>query len=331
MSRRSKGARFALFAVRLAVSAGLLAWVFHRFVRPQELVDLARRTDGKLLALGLAIEALPVAITTWRWHLLLRPVGLTQGPGRTFHFNYLGLFFNNFLLGLTGGDLVKAILIARGSDRKAGAVLTVFVDRLVGLLTLAGIAAVACAVRFGRPEYRLAAAIVWGFLGAFTLFCLLWFNPWLSGRLHRLTSRLPGGRILRELDEAARAYGGRKAILAAAAGLSLASHACSLGAAWVFARALGSRIDLVEILVYYPVIMMIVSIPVSVGSWGVGEAAFIGFFEKVGVPRPTAVALSLLVRLGQAAWTLPGGLFLLFDPAERKAVAEAEEEADDQS
>lgn len=331
MKARQRFRKTAFLLLRLAVSIGLIAWVFHRFIDLHQLVDLAKRTDRRLLALALGIEILPIVFTTLRWHLLLRPVGLSQSLFRTFHFNYLGLFFNNFLLGLTGGDVVKAILIARGSDRKAGAVLTVFVDRLIGLVMLAGIAGVACALRLGAAEFREAAAIVWGFLAAFTLFCLVYFNRRLRALewVRRLRRALPGRHLLKELDDAGRAYRGEPAVVAGAALLSLASHACSLGAAWAFSHALGFPIPLVDVLVYIPVIMMIVSVPVSVGSWGVGEAAFIGFFRKVGMPEPTAVGLSLLVRLGQALWTIPGGLFLVLDPSERRAVQEAEVEAEE--
>ncbi len=327
--RASWGKRIFLVA-RLLVAAGLLWWVFHKFIKVDEIRELAKRTDRGLLVLGLLTELLPIFVTTLRWQLLLRPVEIRLGFLRTLHFNYLGLFFNNFLVGLTGGDLVKAILIARGTDRRPAAVLTVFVDRLLGLVTLAGIAGVACFARLGNRDFLVAAAIVWGFLGSFILFCLVYFNrrlraaQWVRG----LRRRLPGRRLLIELDDAGRAYRGQWAILAAAFALSVLGHAASIGGAFILARALGSQVALVDVLIYFPVVMMIASVPVSIGTWGVGEAAFVGFFRKVGMPEATAVGLSLLVRLSQMIWTLPGGLLLAIDPKERKAVKEAEREAD---
>lgn len=327
--RASWGRRLFLVA-RILVAAGLLWWVFHKFIKVDEIRDLARRTDRGLLVLGLVTELLPIFVTTLRWQLLLRPVEIRLGYLRTLHFNYLGLFFNNFLVGLTGGDVVKAILIARGTDRRAAAVLTVFVDRLLGLVTLAGIAGIACFARLGNRDFVVAAAIVWGFLGSFAVFCLLYFNRRLRAAqwVRRLRRRLPGRRILIELDDAGRAYRGQWGILTAAFALSVLGHAASIGGAFILARALGSQVALVDVLIYFPVVMMIASVPVSIGTWGVGEAAFVGFFRKVGMPEATAVGLSLLVRLSQMLWTLPGGLLLAIDPAERKAVKEAEAEAE---
>lgn len=316
--------------VRLLVAAGLLWFVFHKFIKVDEIREMAKRTDRRLLWLGLVTELLPIFVTTFRWQLLLRPVGLRLGFLRVLHFNYLGLFFNNFLIGLTGGDLVKAILISRGTDRRAAAALTVFVDRLIGLVVLAGIAGVACFARLGNRDFLVAAAIVWGFLGSFALFCLVYFNRRLRAAqwIRRLRRALPGRGILIELDEAGRAYRGQWAILTGAVLLSIAGHAASIAGAFLLARALGATVALVDVLIYFPVVMMIASVPISIGTWGVGEAAFVGFFRKVGMPETTAVGLSLLVRLSQMIWTLPGGILLAIDPAERKAVKEAEKEAE---
>ncbi|MEK7468189.1 MAG: lysylphosphatidylglycerol synthase transmembrane domain-containing protein [Planctomycetota bacterium] len=327
--KRSSWRKRLFLLVRLAVGVGLLWWVFHKFIKVEEIRDLARRTDRGLLILGLVTELLPIFITTFRWQLLLRPVEIRLGFLRTLHFNYLGLFFNNFLIGLTGGDLMKAILIARGTDRRAAAVLTVFVDRLVGLVTLALIAGLACFARLGNRDFLVAAAIVWGFLASFALFCLVYFNRRLRSAqwVRRLRRRLPGREILIELDDAGRAYRGQWGVLSGAFALSVFGHAASIGGAFILARSLGSTVSLVDVLIYFPVVMMIASVPISIGTWGVGEAAFVGFFRKVGMPDATAVGLSLLVRLSQALWTLPGGLLLAIDPAERKAVKEAEEEA----
>jgi glycosyltransferase 2 family protein len=326
--RGSWGKRIFLL-VRIVVGAGLLWFVFHKFIKVEEIRDLARRTDRTLLVIGLVTELLPIFITTFRWQLLLRPVEIRLGFLRTLHFNYLGLFFNNFLIGLTGGDLVKAILIARGTDRRAAAVLTVFVDRLIGLVTLAGIAGVACFARMGNRDFYVAAAIVWGFLGSFALFCLVYFNRRLRAAqwVRALRRRLPGRKILLELDDAGRAYRGQWGVLTGAFLLGVLGHAASIAGAFILARSLGSTVALVDVLIYFPVVMMIASVPISIGTWGVGEAAFVGFFRKVGMPDATAVGLSLLVRLSQAIWTLPGGLLLAIDPAERKAVKEAEEQA----
>ena len=69
---------------------------------------------------------------------------------RVSEFYMVGAFFNLFLLGSTGGDAVKAFYVLRESppERRAGAILAVIMDRLLGLLALILLAAVFISFRY---------------------------------------------------------------------------------------------------------------------------------------------------------------------------------------
>ncbi|KPL01419.1 MAG: hypothetical protein AMK75_05075 [Planctomycetes bacterium SM23_65] len=99
-----------------------------------------------------------------RFHMLLGvqdvKVKLRDALGLTF----LGNFFNNFMLGLTGGDVVKAYYVARQTEKRTEAVVTVFLDRMVGLIAMAVLAAAMVTVNLGDPKFRRAAMYVWVFL-----------------------------------------------------------------------------------------------------------------------------------------------------------------------
>ena len=79
-----------------------------------------------------------VGLALWlgvvRWRLVLEAQGLELSLARATRISLVAQFFNSFLLGSTGGDLIKAYYAARETHhRKTEAVTTVFVDRLVGL------------------------------------------------------------------------------------------------------------------------------------------------------------------------------------------------------
>ena len=68
-----------------------------------------------------------------RWRIVLAAQGLHLPLGRATRISFVAQFFNSFLLGSTGGDLIKAYYAARETHhKKTEAVTTVFVDRLVG-------------------------------------------------------------------------------------------------------------------------------------------------------------------------------------------------------
>jgi len=52
-------------------------------------------------------------------------------------------------------------------------------------------------------------------------------------------------------------------------------------------------------------------LPVSLGGWGVREAALVIFLGALGIPGETALAASLCIGLSQILVGLPGGLIWL--------------------
>ena len=72
-----------------------------------------------------------------RWYILVRALDLPFTFRNACRLGMVGLFYNTFLPGAVGGDLVKAYSIAKGEPkRKASAVATVIADRLLGLFGL---------------------------------------------------------------------------------------------------------------------------------------------------------------------------------------------------
>jgi len=61
-------------------------------------------------------------------------------------YTFVGYFFNNFLPGNVGGDVMRGYGLARYTERTAEAALSVVVDRIVGLMAWMSAAVAAAAV-----------------------------------------------------------------------------------------------------------------------------------------------------------------------------------------
>jgi uncharacterized protein (TIRG00374 family) len=86
------------------------------------------------LTLSVALMGVTILLGVFRWRMALRVQGIELSLGRAMEISFVAHFFNSFLLGSTGGDLMKAYYAARETHhRKTEAVVTVFVDRLLGL------------------------------------------------------------------------------------------------------------------------------------------------------------------------------------------------------
>jgi glycosyltransferase 2 family protein len=150
--------KWLISAALLAVLAWFTDW-------DQVRASFARlRPDLWLAALGLFL--LTQLVSGQRWRLLARPLGFTQSARQFTAYVFIGMFTNLLLPTSVGGDVVKALYLDAGSRRKVPALLSVFVDRLTGLLVLLLLACVAvllcplvlpARIHLGRPRLMLAA------------------------------------------------------------------------------------------------------------------------------------------------------------------------------
>ena len=123
-----------------------------------------------------------IGATRFRWLLAVQGVHITLG--RSLQLTFLGNFFNNFMLGLTGGDVVKAYSVARETHKRTEAVITVFLDRIVGLVALALLAALMVAINYRDPKFAGAALYVWAFLVGAIFITLTLYSRTLRHKVH---------------------------------------------------------------------------------------------------------------------------------------------------
>lgn len=310
--RTDDGALRTLDAARFEVTPGLKTLYSHLALAPY------------LLAAALFLVGVVFAVV--RWWLLVRVLAIPFTLRQAAKWTFVGFFFNNVVPGLVGGDLPKMYFVARDAPRKTHAVLTVAVDRILGLLALAIVAAVAFAIDRGRyesPELRWIGWLILGVLAALVGGCVMACSRGLRRAIvsdERL-ARIPGGRILQTVEEAIALYRGRPGVLLAAIGLSCGNHVLSMIAWWLIGTALGGVLTIGPYFVIVPIIQMAKSVPLTPSGWGVGEALFAKLLPLYGESATLGVALSITYQLTYLAFSLAGGV-LLATSSERASAAE---------
>ncbi len=218
--------------------------------------------------------------------------------------------------GAVGGDLVKAYLVARAAgQRKAEAVATVIIDRVIGLLAMivltAGVMAVFLPFFLQHPATRAALWLCGGALGGAVGFFLLAFRQDLFARwvlFRRLEEQTRIGRILSRVYRAFRLCLTHPGLLFLTSLLSLANHVAFVGCAWLLGRALRIPLAFLDYLRIFPVINAVAAIPVTPGGLGTREGMSVFLLGAVHVPATSAMALSLLLYGVVLIWSLIGGL-----------------------
>jgi hypothetical protein len=266
---------------------------------------------GLLTAMGLFLCGHVFATT--RWWRLLNGVGCPASWYDCLRLTGIGFFFNLVMPGLTGGDLVKAVLVTREHpERKEAAFVSVVVDRVIGLLAMAGLAVGAILLSgdtFAEIRAEVMLFLAGGLLGAF-----LFVNRALRRalRIDALLAKLPLGQTLKRVDEAVLLYSQRPLSLVVAVLLSLCNQAVSILAVLTIGRAFGDTVlGLADYVGVFSVATIVSAIPAAPGGWGLGEATYGYLFDLLGASAAIGVATSITFRLCQLLFSLLGGLFLL--------------------
>lgn len=296
---------------------------------------LLRRLMGNLpiAVTVLVILTLLVVLTAWRWNLLMRGVALFMPFWRSVRLTFIGGFFNIAVPGATGGDVVKAWYAAKETKTGTRAVISVFVDRFVGLFGLVVFAAGALLFTDGGEAFRVPRYVVVGVLACGLVGGVIVISRPVRRALGLswLVRRLPFQGIIDEVQASVRLYRGHRRTLVAAVAISLFNHAGNATSCWLLARALGIEgITLGAAMALVPLANLLSAIPLLPGGWGVGELAFAYFFGLIGVPPTEAVGLSVVFRLAVLGVNLPGGVLWIFwrgHPSTATIAAEVEEAA----
>jgi len=260
---------------------------------------------------------------TLRWRMVLRVHGIHLSLSRATQISLVAHFFNSFLLGSTGGDLMKAYYAARETrHRKTEAVVTVLVDRLIGLLSMLAFAVVMMLPNWsllaGHRRLAALAGVVALMLLVGLVLAGLSFWGGLSRRWPQARTwmrRLPKGESLERALEACRRFGQEPRCLAEAFLLSMVLTLMCVLQIWVLARGLDLEILPLALSLIVPVIICISALPITPSGLGLRENIYVWMLAvpEINIPATQALLLSLLAYAGSLFWSLIGGfVYLLF-------------------
>ena len=95
------------------------------------------------LILALIVNGLGFLISSYKWMLLLRVQGINKTLNELHVIYYIGFFFNNFLPTTIGGDAFRIYKVSKEVKNSMGAVASVIVERITGLIAMITLAIIA--------------------------------------------------------------------------------------------------------------------------------------------------------------------------------------------
>ncbi len=285
----------------------LLTWVLRQnWDDIKRLTTQPRNWHWPSLVTALLVCGSSIVLTFVRWYWLVKAQGFPFTIRDALRLGFIGYAFNFALPGGCGGDLVKALLIAKEQPaRRTTAVATILLDRIIGLLALFLIGSIAAWPQWPsiRQEPRLQAtvALLCGGSLAGVIGLTLMLLP-ITTRLGwwKLFATLPVvGKRIAELVEGVRLYQTQKRAIFGAMGLSLLGHFGIISSFYFSARGVGGDSFVPSYLAhlfFIPAAEFVGVVAPVPGGLGALEIAVDQFYQLVGAEKGTGLLTCLAYR-----------------------------------
>ena len=287
-----RGAVTQVFVILLKVGVTFgLAWLVFRNYDFQRVAVMLEQFDRRWLATIIFMSLLQVILLALRWRLLHQRLTGTFLP---FPLSLLAtgrsLLLGQLLPAVVGADSVRIAVIAHKAGLK-NAIRSVATDRIVGLWAL-GFVVLITSPGFAleidndllAAEIAVAAAI------GMAIFFALLRRPILLRRI-----RIVGGVFAQAASDTARVLRWPSGLWMST--LSISIHALSILLFVALLRGLHNEVPVAACFAIIPATMLIASLPISLGGWGVREATIAAAFAAIGADPVAGTTASILYGL----------------------------------
>lgn len=302
--------KLLVLALKIGISSGLI-WYLLGSIDLEAAGHRITQIEPVMLAVAGGLLLFQMIIAGFRWGTVLRGIAIYMPFWETVRLFYIGAFFNQALPGGTGGDVVRVYMVYKADWGLRGALNGVILERVATVLAL--VVLVVGTLPFflinldtsGRAWIIPSVVMVGGLTTVgLVVLCLL--------------DRLPSGMLrwkivrgLGSLANDARAVFLRPAVTMRLLMWSVLGHVNIAFAVYMLAVGLKLDISAFNSIVLMPPVLLVMTIPVSIGAWGVRENAMVVAFGLIGVSAEAATVLGVLLGLVGLVVAIPGGILWL--------------------
>jgi uncharacterized protein (TIRG00374 family) len=295
--------------IKLAVSACVLAAVYFGF-NGSAAIALVRDIRLECLLWAVALGVPIFALGAWRWQRIARVNGVGLGFATSLRVTAESHFFNQGLPSTLGGDAYRIWVLTNHRVSASDAVGCVATDRLIGVLALALLVALAQFRLVDLVADYQARLAVWFVIAVVTVAIVV------VVAVGRLLARRERGPALSRL---AQSIGHLKTLIdqpvdfAVVMLAGLGGH--GLFAMIFFALAVGlyAPVTATQAITIFPTVFLLSMMPITIAGWGVREAILITALKLFDVPSVAAVALGVSFGICMLIISIPGALLWMID------------------
>lgn len=293
-----------------------------------ELVAQLVKVDSSWLALSCFLFGLVYLLAALRWWFLLQVQGIHLPFRVVTALTFIGQFFNAFLLGAVGGDIIKAVYIHKyAPNHKTHATLSIIMDRVLGLLILicASLLVIPWQFEHSMRNGQINALII-GLLIIFgscvVVGIIIVATPFSLAppSIRSIWNKIPYRHIIEHVISGFRQHGIALNLTLASLVAGIAMTAVLVAASYCIGIGIGLTVTYIQMLVIMTGIICVISLPISIGGHGVREGVSVIMFsafevinvnQQLGSGQEPAILFSLLFFAIPLIWSVLGGIIYL--------------------
>lgn len=318
--QQARSSRDAILLVKLGVAGGLIWW----------LVASGQLDFGQLATVGdrwhwFLLAQIPFGLvqllSAWRWLILMRIQRIDYSLRDAFDLTLTGIFFNQVMIGSTGGDIYRAYAVCvEHPGKRSGGIVSVFVDRLVGLIALLLLVPVVLFwhVDLVRSQatlsfFAVVAIVVLIFLvvGTVLLLSTSFHN---TAIVRWLSSRVPFPDVMKKANEAIQVHSHHKSAMTIVFLSSILIQLLIVAGNILFAvTLLGPTFAWIPFFLLIPMAHFAMAMPINPpGALGTGEAIYAYLLHYAEISQGGLICV--LQRVTFLLWSIPGALLYIARP-----------------
>ncbi len=287
-----------LFLLKLTFGLGLLGYLVFIQSDPVEILKTLKTTIPVFAILSFSLHAVGIFIKSIRWNILLKENDSRYKLRELMKFYMVSNFFNSFLPTRFGGDIIRISDTKKMKNGASASALIVLIERISGIFILFIFALIASIIRFDfvkdKPGVWITA--IAGFLGIIIMFILFKKSPDNYFSRFKIKSKFLK-KLLIKLDSMHLIVKGslisNKVMIkvlfwGVILQLNVIIHYYLIG------LSLGLNIPFIDYFFIISILLIVLSIPISIGGHGVREKTLMAFFASYGINPATAIAFSFL-------------------------------------
>ena len=305
--------------LKLIILLAIFTWIF-KSVSINESLAVLKKTNLFYFFLAYLLNNLSNILITVKWYRLAAPLKIKSNFWELLKLNYISIFYSIFVPGQASGELIKGFKLLKREDSHQKVWIPIFIDKITNLLAIFLIGFTALLSDNYFRQNKLLILTISSITISLILLTIVLFSEHTSRfvtylknniikilKLIKIKTNFLKDLSLSYLEE----YKKHDLLMLETFLWSFLIKFPHIFAFYFIALSLNINLNLIQSAWLFSIVSVASLLPISFSGLGIREGAVIVLLSQIGIPKPIALSLSMLIFITGVILGLTGGLLEL--------------------